>query len=228
MAQLGCHQPPGRTGTDPGGPLARRRAHTCLPPAADAPARRPGPARPPAAGCAAAAHGEAGAARVVEGDVEGDTGGGITAQQRGGLVMRARLPQGSSVTQRGHVDLIRADPGPASRQQRPAPRVRQHRAGGQVPDPLGPGEFTHAVRLALAAGGTGDNPLYQPSPRSFSNSPTFIRSILNAHGLARSSTLKVLRASPQRTLAVVGSVGDWHSPPPRASPRPVTAALMTC
>ncbi len=49
MAWLGCHPLPGRTGTDPGGPLARGRTPTCLPPAAARPARRPAPARPPLA-----------------------------------------------------------------------------------------------------------------------------------------------------------------------------------
>ena len=47
-------------------------------------ARRPAPARPPPAACPAAGHG----GRVVEGDV-----GGGALGQRGGLLLRARLPQ---------------------------------------------------------------------------------------------------------------------------------------
>jgi len=49
MARLGCRQPPGRTGTDPGGPLACGRARTCLPLAVGRPARWPARARPPPA-----------------------------------------------------------------------------------------------------------------------------------------------------------------------------------
>jgi hypothetical protein len=51
MARPGCHQPPGRTGTDSGGPLGCGRTRTCLPPAADPLVRRLGPQRPPPAGC---------------------------------------------------------------------------------------------------------------------------------------------------------------------------------
>ena len=53
IAQLGCRQPPGRTGTDPGGPLACGRARTCLPPAVGRQARWPAVAGPPPAGCPA-------------------------------------------------------------------------------------------------------------------------------------------------------------------------------
>ena len=62
-----------------------------------------------------------------------------------------RAARGSSVTERGDVDPLRSDPGPASRRRRSARRVGQHRGGGQVLDPPGPGEFAHVVRLALAA-----------------------------------------------------------------------------
>ena len=62
---------PGRTGTDPGGSLARGRAGTCLPPAGDRPARRPAVPRPPPAGCPSRlGHG----VRVVQAGV----GGGVT------------------------------------------------------------------------------------------------------------------------------------------------------
>ena len=59
-------------------------------------ARRPARARPPPAGAQQLGHG----ARVVEGDV----GGRIPGQQRGGLLVRARLPQ--AVQQLGHADRV--------------------------------------------------------------------------------------------------------------------------
>ena len=60
MARLGCRQPPGQTGTDPGGPPACGRARTCLPPAAARLARQPAPPRPPPAACPAASPRRAG------------------------------------------------------------------------------------------------------------------------------------------------------------------------
>ena len=85
MARLGCRQPPGRTGIDPGGPHACGRARTGLPPAAARPARRPAAARPPPAARPAA--------RPRRPGRRGRRGRQDAGQQRGGLLLRARHPQ---------------------------------------------------------------------------------------------------------------------------------------
>ena len=204
MPRLGCRQPSGRTGTDPGGPLARGRARTCLPPAAGRPARRPAAPRPPPAGCPAARPRRPGRrgrrgrrrarparrparsapasrrlpssqatarglsretwaagsrlssaaacslrARLPQAAqqpghgvrvVEGDVGGGITAQQRGGLLAPRPPPAGC----------------PAARPRRPGRRGRRgrrdHGAAARRPARSAPASRRLSSSPATAAG----------------------------------------------------------------------------